>query len=83
MAAIQAHIGRDGSWKDDADTEQKALTKMAECFNDGYLFAGEGSDDYIKRVWPQWQDEVAQQANQLAALVLQAAVVNSKEIKPE
>lgn len=83
MAAIQAHIGRDGSWKSDEETEQKALTKMAECFNDGYLFAGEGSDDYIQRVWPQWNDDVAQDANQLAALVLQAVVVNSKEIKPE
>lgn len=83
MAAMQAHIGRDGSWKDDDDIEQKALTKMAECFNDGYLFAGEGSDNYIQRVWPQWQDGLAQEANQLAALVLQAAVVNSKEIKPE
>ncbi|MCD9515803.1 exodeoxyribonuclease V subunit gamma [Photobacterium carnosum] len=83
MAAIQAHIGRDGSWKSDEETEQKALTKMAECFNDGYLFAGEGSDDYIQRVWPQWDDDVAQDANQLAALVLQAVVVNSKEIKPE
>ena len=83
MAAIQAHIGRDGSWKSDEETEQKALTKMAECFNDGYLFAGEGCDDYIQRVWPQWNDDVAQDANQLAALVLQAVVVNSKEIKPE
>ena len=83
MAAIQAHIGRDGSWKSDEETEQKALTKMTECFNDGYLFAGEGSDDYIQRVWPQWNDDVAQEANQLAALVLQAVVVNSKEIKPE
>ncbi|MCD9546136.1 exodeoxyribonuclease V subunit gamma [Photobacterium carnosum] len=83
MAAIQAHIGRDGSWKSDGETEQKALTKMAECFNDGYLFAGEGGDDYIQRVWPQWNDDVAQDANQLAALVLQAVVVNSKEIKPE
>ena len=55
----------------------------SECFNDGYLFAGEGSDDYIQRVWPQWNDDVAQDANQLAALVLQAVVVNSKEIKPE
>ncbi|MGF1726065.1 exodeoxyribonuclease V subunit gamma [Photobacterium nomapromontoriensis] len=81
LAGIQACIGRDGSWKDDDETREKAMNKMAECFNDGYLFAGEGADTYIARVWPLWTDELAQEASQLAARVLQAAILGSESVE--
>ncbi|GAL07703.1 exodeoxyribonuclease V gamma chain [Photobacterium aphoticum] len=53
---------------------------MAECFNDSYLFPGEGNDTYIARVWPQWNDELAQAASQLAGRVLQAAILGSEVV---
>lgn len=81
QAGILACIGRDGSWKDDEDTREKSLKKMADCFNDGYLFPGEGSDSYIARVWPQWSDELAIEASQLAGRVLQAAILNSEAVE--
>ena len=56
---------------------------MADCFNDGYFFAGEGADEYINRVWTDWNDELAQNSYVLALKVLQAAVLNSEEVKPE
>lgn len=39
--------------KEDADA------KMANSFNDGYYFSGEGRQRYIQRVWPQWNDILA------------------------
>lgn len=81
QVGIQACIGRDGSWKDDEETIEKSLKKMADCFNDGYLFPGEGSDSYIARVWPQWNDELAVEASQLASRVLQAAILNSETVE--
>lgn len=83
QAGIQACIGRDGSWKDDEDTIDKSLKKMADCFNDGYLFPGEGADSYIARVWPQWNDELAAEASQLASRVLQAAILNSDVVEDD
>ena len=81
QAGIQACIGRDGNWKDDAETIEKSLKKMADCFNDGYLFPGEGADSYIARVWPQWNDELAVEVSQLASRVLQAAILNSETVE--
>ncbi|WP_261857808.1 exodeoxyribonuclease V subunit gamma [Photobacterium sanguinicancri] len=81
LAGIQARIGRDGSFKDDDETIQKALKKMADTFNDGYLFAGEGADSYIARVWPNWDDNLANDASQLASRILQGAVLNSEKVE--
>ena len=83
LAGIKGCIGRDGKWKDDEETLVKAYKKMADSFNDGYLFPGEGSDVYIARVWPQWNDELAVESMQLANRVLQAAVMNSEEVGNE
>ncbi|PSV25004.1 exodeoxyribonuclease V subunit gamma [Photobacterium sp. GB-56] len=82
-AGIQACVDKQGNWKDDEQTIEKAYSKMADCFNDGYFFAGEGADEYINRVWTHWNDELAQNSYVLALKVLQAAVLNSEEVKPE
>ncbi|WP_318523355.1 exodeoxyribonuclease V subunit gamma [Photobacterium leiognathi] len=82
-AGIQACVDKEGNWKDDELTVEKAYDKMAGCFNDGYLFAGEGADEYINRVWTHWNDELAQTSYVLALKVLQAAVLNSEEVKQE
>ncbi|MGF1765243.1 exodeoxyribonuclease V subunit gamma [Aliivibrio kagoshimensis] len=79
LAGIEAHIGRDGEWKSDEKTNLQADKKRQTCFNDGYLFAGEGANDYIRRVWPEWSEPLNEQLSQLASRVLQAAVVNSQE----
>ncbi|MGF1760835.1 exodeoxyribonuclease V subunit gamma [Photobacterium sagamiensis] len=81
LAGINACIGRDGSWKDDADTLEKSLKKMADCFNDGYLYPGEGADNYIARVWPQWNETLANEASQMASRILQAAVLHSETVE--
>ncbi len=67
LASVEAGFSR-GKWVDDQD---KSLKKMADTFNDSYLFAGEGSNSYIQRIWPQWNDTLASQAYTLASLVLQ------------
>ncbi len=79
LAGIEAHFGRDGEWKSDEKTNLQADKKRQTCFNDGYLFAGEGANDYIRRVWPEWSEPLNEQLSQLASRVLQAAVVNSQE----
>jgi exodeoxyribonuclease V gamma subunit len=68
LACIEAGFSR-GKWVED---EEKSLKKMSECFNDGYATAGEGNNAYIARIWPTWNDELAQQARLLSCLVLQA-----------
>ncbi|OAN14038.1 exonuclease V subunit gamma [Photobacterium jeanii] len=83
LAGIQAHFDRKGNWLDDDETEQKALKKMADTFNDGYLFAGEGADSYIARVWPMWDENLATDAARLASRILQAAVINSESVEKE
>jgi len=74
LAGVQACINKAGEWVDDEET---ALKKMADSFNDGF-FAGEGSDNYISRIWPQWNDDLGQQVRLNASLVLQAAVLMTK-----
>ncbi|MBL4830096.1 MAG: exodeoxyribonuclease V subunit gamma [Aliivibrio sp.] len=79
LTGIEAHIGRNGEWKSDEKTQSQADKKRQGCFNDGYLFSGEGANDYIRRVWPSWSEPLNEQLSQLASRVLQAAVLNSQE----
>ncbi len=67
LACIEAGFSR-GKWVDDED---KSLKKMADSFNDGFATTGEGNNAYIARIWPQWNEELAQQTRQLACLVIQ------------
>lgn len=66
LAGVEAELSR-GKWTQDYD---KAVKKMADTFNDGYRFSGEGGNDYIARIWPRWQEELAQQSYQLAQRVI-------------
>ncbi|KYN87358.1 exonuclease V subunit gamma [Vibrio cidicii] len=78
LAAIEAGFNR-GQWVDD---QEKAHKKMADTFNDGFLGAGEGSDVYIARIWPQWNETLAHEVRLLSSLVLQGArlcVVNGED----
>ncbi|KJY80429.1 exodeoxyribonuclease V subunit gamma [Vibrio nigripulchritudo] len=72
LAGIQACINKAGEWVDD---EEAAFKKMADAFNDGYLFPGEGSDRYIQRIWSSWDDDLGKAIRLNASLVLQAAVL--------
>ncbi|WP_428772283.1 exodeoxyribonuclease V subunit gamma [Vibrio sp.] len=69
LAGVEAGFNR-GKWVEDPD---RARQKMAEAFNDGYLRRGEGRNDYIRRIWPQWQAELASQSYQLARQILEPA----------
>lgn len=69
LAAIEAGFSRGGEWADD---EEKSLKKMADAFNDSFIAPGEGKDTYIARIWPQWNEQLAQEVRTLAALVMQA-----------
>lgn len=76
LASIEAGFSRGGAWADD---EEKSLKKMAEVFNDGFVSQGEGNDPYIARIWPQWNESLAQEVRHLAALVIQAPRLNMQE----
>lgn len=81
LAGVQACINKAGEWVDDEET---ALKKMGDAFNDGYMFPGEGSDNYIERIWSHWNEELGREVRLNASLVLQAAVMatqNSEEIE--
>ncbi|UPQ87413.1 exodeoxyribonuclease V subunit gamma [Vibrio sinaloensis] len=67
LANIEAGFSR-GHWADD---EEKALKKMADTFNDGYLSPGEGNNVYIARIWPSWDQTLAEQVRHLSHLVIQ------------
>ena len=69
LASVEAGFSRGGTWADD---EEKSLKKMADAFNDGFMSSGEGNNAYISRIWPQWNDELAQEVRTLSALVIQA-----------
>ncbi|ENK2023787.1 exodeoxyribonuclease V subunit gamma [Vibrio alginolyticus] len=69
LACVEAGFSR-GQWVDD---EEKSLKKMADAFNDGFMSPGEGSNAYISRIWPAWNDELASEVRLLTALVLQGA----------
>ena len=80
LAAIEAGFSRGGTWADD---EEKSLKKMAEAFNDGFMSSGEGNNAYIGRIWPQWNDALAQEVRTLAALVIQAPRLLVKDAHDE
>ena len=44
---------------------------MAKSFNDSYLTSGEGKNTYIRRIWPDLNDQLAHNAYQLALKVLE------------
>ncbi|RTZ15285.1 exodeoxyribonuclease V subunit gamma [Vibrio aquaticus] len=74
LASVEAGFNR-GNWVDD---EEKSLKKMADTFNDSFMAAGEGNNDYIARIWPNWNDELAAQLRTMTALVLQTPRLEAK-----
>ena len=52
---------------------------MADAFNDSYMATGEGNNAYISRIWPNWNEELAQQTRTIAVRVIQAARLAAKE----
>jgi exodeoxyribonuclease V gamma subunit len=79
LACIEAGFSR-GKWVDD---EEKSLKKMAGAFNDGYMISGEGNNDYIARIWPEWSDELANAARDIAVRVIQAPRLAVKSSEDE
>ena len=67
LAAIEASLKR-GEWVED---KERATKEMAKSFNDSYLTSGEGKNAYIRRIWPDWNDQLAHNAYQLALKVLE------------
>lgn len=67
LACVEAGFSR-GQWVDDRD---KSLKKMADSFNESYMSHGEGSNVYIARIWPLWNEALAEQVRLLATLVMQ------------
>lgn len=53
--------------------------KMANTFNDGYQFSGEGSNRYINRVWPEWSESLYQQVSVLASDVLLSVLKQTQD----
>ncbi len=80
LAAIEAGFSRGGEWADD---EEKSLKKMADAFNDSFIASGEGRDAYIARIWPQWNEQLAQEVRTLAALVMQAPRLHMRDAQDE
>jgi exodeoxyribonuclease V gamma subunit len=53
-----------------SDTGQKALLKMEQTFVGSGYRAGESADPYISRVWPQWDEQIAEQSYELMRQVI-------------
>ncbi|MGR5542527.1 hypothetical protein ACPV5V_28675, partial [Vibrio campbellii] len=77
LAAVEAGFSR-GNWVED---DEKSLKKMADAFQGGYMSTGEGENEYIARVWPQWEDDLANQVLSLSRLVIQAPRLALKTIE--
>jgi exodeoxyribonuclease V gamma subunit len=77
LACIEAGFSR-GNWVDD---EEKSLKKMSAVFNDGYMVTGEGGNDYIARIWPQWSEELAHQVRAIAVRTIQAPRLAAKGVE--
>ncbi|WP_264874899.1 exodeoxyribonuclease V subunit gamma [Vibrio agarivorans] len=77
LAAVEAGFSR-GNWAED---DEKSLKKMADAFQGGYMSTGEGENEYIARVWPQWEDDLANQVLSLSRLVIQAPRLALKTIE--
>ncbi|USD64721.1 exodeoxyribonuclease V subunit gamma [Vibrio sp. SCSIO 43136] len=67
---------KQGKWLD--DKQESAHKKMAAAFEDGF-FVGEGSDTYIQRIWPQWDQSLSDEVWKTAGLVMQAAMLALEE----
>lgn len=80
LAGLEAHVDKKGVWNDDEETHQKALKKMADEYN-GTRFAGENSNDYVMRMWPEWNDEFGQAIFDNAKTVLHDALLHSEKEK--
>ncbi|MDG3087354.1 exodeoxyribonuclease V subunit gamma [Vibrio hannami] len=61
--------------KDDAGA------KMEAAFNDGYFVSGEGSNSYIRRVWPQWNSNLESQLLNNTQDVLMHTLTHSQDIE--
>jgi exodeoxyribonuclease V gamma subunit len=55
-----------------------AIDKMASSFNDGWQFEGEGSNNYIRRVWPEWNEQLFKQVNDVATNILLNMIKQTK-----
>jgi exodeoxyribonuclease V gamma subunit len=75
LAGLQACQDKKGNWYDDEETRDKAKAKMAEAFNGGYMFDGEGTNAYINRVWPEWNDDLASELQLWAEQLLKPALL--------
>ncbi|WP_299020428.1 exodeoxyribonuclease V subunit gamma [uncultured Photobacterium sp.] len=83
LAGLQACQDKQGHWCDDDDTLDKAKAKMAEAFNGGYMFEGEGTNAYIHRVWPEWNEILAGDVTHWAEQLLKPALLHLKQVKDE
>ena len=81
MPDLQACIDKKGQWCDDDATLAKADGKRAEAFNGGYMFEGEGNNNYIHRVWPLWDADLAAQLQQWENHILKPAVKQLREVE--
>ncbi|UJF18927.1 exodeoxyribonuclease V subunit gamma [Vibrio sp. SS-MA-C1-2] len=61
FAGITQHYDKHGNWLDDEKTIIKVQKKMQDTFNPSYLSEGEGSNSYIQRVWPEFDQSCYQQ----------------------
>ncbi|WP_063653335.1 exodeoxyribonuclease V subunit gamma [Aliivibrio fischeri] len=80
LAGLEAHVDKKGVWNDDEETHQKALKKMADEYN-GTRYAGENSNDYVMRMWPEWNDDFGQAIFDNAQKVLRNALLHSEKEK--
>ena len=80
LAGLEAHIDKKGVWNDDEETHEKALKKMADEYS-GTRYAGENSNDYVMRMWPEWNDELGQTIFDNAKNVLHDALLHSEKEK--
>ncbi|WP_023603736.1 exodeoxyribonuclease V subunit gamma [Aliivibrio logei] len=80
LAGLEAHFDKKGVWNSDEETHQKALKKMADEYN-GTRFSGENSNDYVIRMWPEWNDELGQAIFDNAQKVLHDALLHSEKEK--
>ena len=55
-------------------------TAMKKCFEDGYNYSGEGANSYINRVWPLWNDKIAE-ALLRNADTLMKVIASSRDIE--
>lgn len=57
-------------------TEEEIEKKMADEFNGNQRVAGEGSDIYISRLWPVWNQELSQHTRAYSHEILKKALEN-------